>query len=319
MNTQAWSFAVNPFLAATNGSYANTHRINNFHLAALNTAQANDSFFATMYNGYKPLHDAFETAYANFLAQGGTQQGSGMGLTSLLSETTAKINHWDAVVQTVYAKGSSQYIALFPNGHTPFMQGTQENRIINIKALGIAMSNDAALSIIKTEVDSFYADLNAAFILKNNEQNKTGIHSAACDAARTALCIQEYANLGEIMAKFYQTPEAVAAFFDLMNIRSHQQTDFTHLVKPVHLYTIAKRTLAATDQIRISNTGNIPLRFYAANSKDEAIGVSPFLEVAGGTNNDYAASLLGDITNNHFIIVYNPDSVQTGSFVFDLL
>jgi len=26
--------------------------------------------------------------------------------------------------------------------------------------------------------------------------------------------------------------------------------------------------------------------------------------VAAGANNDYAASLLGDITNNHFITVY---------------
>src|SRR5436853_492955 len=138
MNTQPWSFAVNPFLTATNGSYANTQRLNHFHLAALNTAQPSDVFFANMYNTYKPLHD----------------------------------------------------------------------------------------------------DLNDAFILKNNEQNKTGIHSAACDAARTALCIQEYMNLGSLMTKFYQTPDAVATYFDLMNIRTHQQTDFTHLVKPVHVFTI---------------------------------------------------------------------------------
>ncbi len=318
MNSQPWSFAVNPFLTATNSSYANTQRINHFHLAALNTAQANDTFFATMYNNYKPLHDAFEADYANFLAQSGTQQGSGLGLTALLSETTTKINHWDALVQAVYAKGSSQYIALFPNGHTPFMHGTQESRINSVKALSIAIGNDAELSEVKTEADAFYTDLNAAFIIKTNEQNKTGIHSAACDADRTALCQQQYMNLGKLIAKFSQTPDAVASYFDLVNIRTHKQTDFTHLVKPVHVLTIAKRTLAATDQIRINNTDNVPLHFYVANTKDEAIGAT-FIVVAPGANQDYAASLLGDVINNLFITVYNPDTMQTGSFVLDVL
>jgi hypothetical protein len=76
--------------------------------------------------------------------------------------------------------------------------------------------------------------------------------------------------------------------------------------------------LAVTDQIRINNTGPATLRFYAGNAKDAAIGIT-FIEVAPGANNDYAASLLGDVTNNHFITVYNIDALQTGSFVLDLL
>jgi hypothetical protein len=62
----------------------------------------------------------------------------------------------------------------------------------------------------------------------------------------------------------------------------------------------------------------VAIRFYAALKKDSAIG-NTFLEVAAGTIGEYAASLLGDVVNNHFIRCTNPDLVQGGSFVLELL
>jgi hypothetical protein len=318
MNTKPWSFSVNPFLAATDGSYANTQRISHFHLAALFNAQTNDVYFVPFYTTYKIKSDAYDLVYTNFLAQGNTQQGSVESVTVLLGQGTAKVNHWDALVQAVYAKGSAQYLILFPNGHTSFMQGSQESRINTFKTLSTNIGTDAALSAVKAEVDAYYVDLMDAFTHKSNNKYKTGVHSDGCDAARVDLCEQQYLNLGSFIAKFFQTPDVVAAFFDLVNIRSSSQTDFTRLVKPLSVFTIVKRTLAPTDQIRINNTGPAILRFFVGNVKDAAIGIT-FIEVAPGANNDYAASLLGDVTNNHFIIVYNVDAIQTGSFVLDLL
>ncbi len=60
------------------------------------------------------------------------------------------------------------------------------------------------------------------------------------------------------------------------------------------------------------------MRFYVANTKNEAIGTN-FIEVAAGADQDYPTSNLGDILNNHFITVNNQDAVQTGSFVLELL
>jgi hypothetical protein len=318
MNTQPWSFATNPFLKATDGSYANTQRISHFHLAALFNAKTNDVYFAPFYTTYKLKSDAFDLVYTNFLAQGNTQQGSVESVTALLGEGTAKINRWDALIQAVYAIGSAPYLILFPNGHNPFTHGTQESRINTVKTLSTNIGTDAALSIVKAEVDTYYANLMDAFTNKSNNKYKTGVHSDSCDIARIDLCEQQFMNLGSFISKFYQTPDAVATFFDLMNIRSSSQTDFTRLVKPISVFTIVKRTLAVTDQIRINNTGPATLRFYAGNAKDTAIGNS-FIEVTPGANHTYAASVLGDVINNHFITVYNVDAIQTGSFVLDLL
>jgi hypothetical protein len=52
--------------------------------------------------------------------------------------------------------------------------------------------------------------------------------------------------------------------------------------------------------------------------KDATIG-TVFIEVVGGANTKNAASLLGDVANNPFIIFFNPDVVQAGSFVLSLL
>jgi hypothetical protein len=328
--TKKWAFIVNPFLTATDSSYANTQRISNFHLSALFTASQTDNFYLGLYNTYKPLHDTFETNYTTWLSQGGTQQGSGITLQQLLDETTTKINSYDATIQGVYPKATNSYKALLPHGHSAFTEGSQLNRINTVNALSTsivtAITNDATLTVDNKQILSnlnllviaFYNDLKAAFDAKNNQKNTTKVHSDTCENSRIALCIQQYINLGTLIAKYAATPDSIATYFDLINIRSYSQTDFTHQVKSQHVYTITKHTMAATDQIRINNTGNVPLRFYAANSKDVAIG-TVFIEVAAGANADYVAALLGDVANNHFIIVYNPDAVQTGSFVLGLL
>ncbi len=342
MKTTVWSHVTNPFLTATENSFANTKRISIFHLAKLYNASLTDPYFTALYNAYFIIHEIFEKSYAGFLAQSLSQQGSALALTNLFTKSTANINKWDAAIQTVFPKGCDGYKALLAHGHDPFTHGSQFGRINAVKILrdlldfnnaagysqpvclsasllaGLTPDKLAVLAAVYNETDAYYIKLKKAFDNKNDAQFKTGNYSKDAETARIDICNEQFKNLGTLITKYYLKPELAADFFDLENIRTHSQTTFTHLVKPVSVHTIAQRTLAATDLIRINNTGPSVLRFYTSQSKDRAIG-TVFIEAAPGTNMDYPASLLGDVTNNHFITVYNSDAVQTGSFVFDLL
>jgi hypothetical protein len=325
MKTVTWNVASNLFLTAIRGSYINAKKMSNFYRAKL-SANNSDPDIAQLENNFTSFDTTMDDTYSSFISQGGNQSGASETFSQKLGEITANVNLWDSSAQLIYAKGTGQYLALFPNGHTAFLQGSQIDRITAVKALSLSLGtvaandtvNAAALTTLQGKVDIYYIALKAAYDDKNDGKNISSIQSDVCYDASVAVCEQMYIGMGTLMIKYYKTPEVIGGYFDEATIRGHQQTDFTHLVKPAHVFTIAQRTLAATDQIRINNTGNVPLRFYTGNTKDTAIGIT-FIEVAPGANNDYAASLLGDVANNHFITVYNPDGIQTGSFVLDLL
>jgi hypothetical protein len=320
-----WSIAINPFLAAIKGSYVTAKRISNFLTGKL-SANSADPDIAQLYNDYLPTDTAMNTTYTNFIAQGGTQSGASEGFNQKLSEITAQANLWDAMIQPIYAKNSASYIALLPHGHAPFLHGAQLSKLTAVEALSkslfIASTNDSsnatALNTIKATVDTYYAELKTAFDNKNEGKNISSLQSDACFDASIAVCEQQFKIYGLLAAKYYKTPELIAGYFDEANIRNHQQTDFTHTIKPEHTYTIAKRTFQPSDEIRINNTGNVALRFYAAATKDAAIGTT-FIEILPSVNADYNVALLGDITNNHYLMVNNPDAIQAGSFVSSLL
>ncbi len=313
------------FLTAIRGSYVNAKKMSNFYFTQLNNNSA-DPDIALLKTNFQPFNTTMNSTYTAFIAQGGNQNGASKTFSQRLADMTPNVNFWDSSVQLIYPKGSGPYAALFPNGHTGFLQGTQIDRITAVEALSLKLGADAAadtanapaLTLLKGKVDLYYTDLEKAYNDKNDGKSISGIQSDACFDASIAVCEQMLIGLGTLTIKFYKTPGVIAGYFDEATIRSSQQTDFSHLVKLLTAFTIAKRTLAPTDQIRINNTGPVLLRFYAGNIKDAAIG-TVFIEVAPGANQTYSASALGDVTNNHFIMVYNPDVLQPGSFVLNLL
>jgi len=329
MSTTAptWNVAANSFLNAIKGSYINAKKMSNFYLGKL-TANAADPDIALLKTNFTPFDTAMNESYTSFIAQGGIQSGATETFSQKLAEITANVDLWDAAAKLIYPPNtaSGQYTTLFPNGHAPFQTGSQIDRITAVKALSLALGiaiagdtlNAAALTTLKGKVDDYYTDLKDAYDAKNEGKNISGLQSDACFDAAVAVCEQMYIGLGTLMIKFYKTPDIIGGYFDEATIRGHKQTDFTHTLKHGQAYTIAERTLSAADQIRINNTGPVPLRFYMAQIKDAAIGTT-FIEVPAGANTNYTASALGDIANNHFIMAVNPDTVQAGSFVLNLL
>ncbi len=325
--TPAWTIASNIFLTAIKGSYINAQKMSNFFMSKLN-ANAADPDILLIKTDMLPFDTAMNTTYTAFIAQGGIQNGASETFATKLAEITANVGQWDSAAKLIYppATAGGPYMTLFPNGHAPYQTGAQINRLNAVSALMLALTtaatadpaNATALLALKATVNSYYVDLKKAFDEKNDGKNISSIQSDACFDASVAVAEQMYIGLAKLMIKFYKTPEVIGGYFDEATIRKHTQTDFSHIVKHGQTYTIAQRTLAATNQIRINNTGSVLLRFYLANVKDAAIGTA-FVEVAPGANTTYTAAQLGDFANNHFIMVVNPDTLQSGSFALNLL
>ena len=99
--------------------------------------------------------------------------------------------------------------------------------------VGLTATQLAALTAIYNQVATYYTNLKGAYENKNNAQLDTGNHSADAETARINICNSQFQTLGTLIAKYYLQPTQAGDYFDLANIRTHSQTDFSHLVKPV--------------------------------------------------------------------------------------
>src|SRR5665213_341642 len=147
MKTVTWSVANNLFLTAIRGSYINAQKMSNFYFAKL-SANNSDPDIALLKANYQPFDTTMNSTYTAFLSQGGMQTGSSEGFSQRLAEITANANLWDSSAQLIYTKGSAPYLALFPNGHYPFLHGAQIDRINAIKALSLSLGLSAANDIV---------------------------------------------------------------------------------------------------------------------------------------------------------------------------
>lgn len=228
-----------------------------------------------------------------------------------------KIQDWDIAIQAKYKLSTPQYKKLLPYRRGPFQNGTKANRIQAVLNLSNAIGTDATLASAKTEVDSFYAMLKTAQSGKNVSLRTTESSSALLEAARVAMCIAQYANLGALIKKYAATPQLIEKFFDLANIRSSHQAIFTGHVEAGQVYTIVKHTFGAADQVSLKNPGRATLKFYLAKVKDAQPGTLSVTLITTGQET-VLASTLGDLTNT-YLVVLNTDATQTGQFEIEIL
>jgi hypothetical protein len=313
---KTWPFMQNPFLNATENSFHNAMGISTHHDNALSSVKA-DPFFLGLYNGFHPLHLNFKTAYDIWITQGGAQQSETLNITQLLNLLAySKIRPWDIQIQMKYPPNTPAYKNLLPNHRKPFQHGTQSDRIHALYALSKALSNDEALAPVKTEVDTFYAQIDAAYNKQKESKTLTKNKSSELEAARVAMCIGQYADLGDLIKKYAATPEKMEPFFDLMAIRQSKQVLFTGQLKAGEVYTIVKHTFGLSDQVMLINSGVTELKFYLASAKNMKPGTT-FITLASGEQT-VLASALGKLTDT-YLTVNNTDSIHEGSFGIELV
>jgi hypothetical protein len=311
-----WIFLVNVFANATSNSFRMALRISLYHYNALK-ANVADAFIAALYGSYKSIHQNFVDTYNAWRVQLGQQQGATKTLDALLAElTSVKISKWKAVVVGIYGKDSAMVESLFPQQSKPFNSGSQSERLEAVSQLILAIGGNLDLAALKTEVEAFYTTLNDAFEAQKGAKLKVDNWSDAVEAARLQMCQAQYANLGAMMQQYAATPLLSGNYFDQKAIRSGTQILFMGLVKTLSVKTIVQRTLQATDMLLLENDGNTELRFYLANEKDAALGAT-FITLAAHSKLEVKAEELGNVSTQHYLLVYNPDALLKGEFTVE--
>lgn len=304
-----WIFLQNPFNTVTIDNYTLAVSISTFHLAALKSA-SDDAFFNGLYMVYKPVHDAFNTAYNNWKSEGELKQGQTLNLAQLLVQLRRiKIKQWDIAIQNTYEQSSPKYKALLPRRRVPFHKGKQLSRIDAIKTLALNIGSDAALASVKADIEAFFTQLHKAYDEQKGKKARTKTSSSDVETARITMCNLQYSNLGLLMSHFAAMPGRAAAFFDLKNIREVHQTLFKRQVAAGSVSFVVKHTFEEGGRIALKNTGNTELVFYRSQTKKAArpatvVIVPPLSELV------VEAIQLGSLDHT-YLNVFNSD-VATG-------
>lgn len=315
-NHRSWIFTENPFLNATDNSFRLAIRISSTHLAALKKF-AGDPFFNALIAFYEPLDLDLNRIYNAWKDAGGEQQGSTLNLNQLLRLLMGtKIRQWDIGIQNIYGVDTQRYKALLPHRRTPFQTGSQTDRRATVQTLSDAIGDDAALALVKADVNAFYTLLSNALSAQKGDIHGGSLLSKEVEMVRVAMCTGQYANLGALMQHYAETPDMVASFFDMV-IRSGAQVLFTGDDKPQEHKNIFKHTFSATDMVRLENDGVTEQYFYLAANKTAAHNGSVVI-VPPGQKETIPASQLGDVVANTFLNVFNPDAINKGEWTVEI-
>lgn len=306
---RAWIYFQNPFLTVAAKSFKRAVKISTYHDSALHAAQG-DPFFAAMYAYYHPFHLALLAAYNQWKTSGGTHKGATLTVEQLLALLSpTKINRWDALVQAVFAKGTGDYLAVFPNGHQPFQTGERDERVNAVEQLSKAMEVYPSLSSVKSEVDAFYTQLNDARTTQLGNLGDTAHYSDNADEKIRKAMIAMYADLGLSINKNPETPTTLEPLFDLETVRNHEQVIFTGTLTDHETEVIAEHTFADDDELRLENKGDTIIRFYLANIPEDGPGANPVIELAAHHKQVVKATDFGSLAN-HFLKVENTGTAE---------
>jgi len=313
-----WIYLINPVLTATLGSNALGIRISNTHDAKL-FAGISDPFIAGLYATYHVVHIVYTKAYNWHKSRESVQQGLTSDFMALLKKLGfEKINLWDSSIATVYPKGSAKYKSLLANGHAPFQNGSQQERISAATSLSLSIGADPSLAAVKTDIDTFVTELEDADTAQKGAFMEVEKASNDLETARVAMAEEQYGNLGAMIKEYKKTPIKAAVYFDLKAIRKFKQIFFQNHVNKKSSRFIVERTVDDAAQATFSNIGDTVLRFYLSDKKTGEIGTT-FLELAPNTDKTIFLSTLGDLSMLHFFMVQNLDTINKGEFTLEFL
>jgi hypothetical protein len=311
-----WRFLINSFLVVTLGSYRAMSLIANFTLNALNLPL--NTLIYAQYTRLHPFVTDYAIKYAAWVASLGTEESSTLAVVNgykLLGNTWIII--WDNQIQVLYNTKSTVYKALLKNRRKPFQTGSQEDKLINLKAFALLLVGVAGLSAVLADVNAKIAILQA--LVDNHATVKSGTKtaSAGVETSRVTLGQQLYGVLGQLMDIFNATPGSIGAFFNLTAIRKLEQSMWNRVIKAATTAYIFTRTLLPTDQLKLMNLNLATLRFAFVATKNGVI-TTVYVEVPPLSSVIVDRSTMGSMANT-FCVVQNMDATTNGKYMIVLV
>ncbi len=295
MATRLWKFLINTFFSQTVDSMKTALSLAQDHLAKL-TANAGDPDIAAIKTDYLPVHTAFITALNQLNSKLGLYHGKTQTFEEMLQELSSeKINEWRGQVFAIFPEGTPNATAIFPRDRQPFQQDTYDERVEAVETLSITLATYIAkptLVALAVVVDAYYITLSGARALQQTDEGSVDTLRTNLKAAHKLMCDGMYKDLGLLMAKYYQTPERVADFYDLTLIRDTGE-DAPVVVEGtintgqvINVSALLPDNLNVNDDtvIRLINKSAVPvsLEFYSANGPADLPPAGPQFTVAGG-------------------------------------
>ena len=312
-----WSYFQNPFINATVRNFKKALHISTFTDARLQT-KGDDVFYAPLYAMYHPLHVNLLNAYNTWKFQGGVQKGATLTFDQLLQLLSpSKVNAWDLAVMNVYAKGSPEYLIIFPQGHKPFQKGDKQQRVNAVKQLMTALTGKVPLATTLDDVTAFYNQLLDASTAQQGEMGNTGANSDLVMTAMTIALTAMYTILGKCLAEFSSDPTVCEYIFDLATIRDHEQLVYTGTLDPQENHNVLEHAFVSTDQPTLGNTGSTVIQYFLAATANAPLNGSPVIAVNPDERKIIFASELGNLSNR-FLHVINTSPNAEGHFKLEL-
>ena len=216
---ETWHYLENQFDNVTKGSRKQMQVITNDHNSRL-VAQSGDVDIDGLIARYGPVHQDFLNKYSSWMNADAFHQSTTVGVNKLLNELSGtKIRQWDSAITIQYDVGTEEYMHLLPNRRTPFQTGGMDQRISEVKSLATRLNTYAPLATLQGQVNTFHGLIKGA---RDNQQQKEQLVESTAnqiETARVVLAIMLYRNLGVLMDKYGLTPEVIATFWELKNLR----------------------------------------------------------------------------------------------------
>ncbi len=234
MENNTWKFIENPFLSATADSRRKMDRIVEDHDAKLDAASTEPGAnpeLAVLFTAWGPKKTEWDTAYDAWRNARAGYKGGTVTVENLLNqlhtkpglEEDSKIENWDNRIRAVAPRGSALYTTLLPQGRAPFSGGTRDGMINEVKLLGqrlAAQTTKPELVALGTEVSAFHTQLDNARTGQQGQEGDVTLDASEIEEARKMMARVLYGNCGMLMFLFQDTPEALAGFFALDELRS---------------------------------------------------------------------------------------------------
>jgi len=312
-----WIYFQNPFINATVRNFKKGLRLSTFTDSRLQ-AKGDDAFYGPLYAMYHPLHVNFLDAYNVWKSQSGVQKGATLTFDQLLQLLSpSKINAWDLAVMNVYAKGSPEYVTIFPQGHKPFQRGEKQQRVNAVKQLKTALTGKVPLASTLDDITAFYNQLLDAATAQQGQMGNTGSTSDVVMTAMTTALTAMYSMLGKCLAEFPADPTVCEYIFDLESIRNHEQLIYTGTLDPSENHNVLEHAFVSTDQPTLGNTGTTVIQYFLAATPNAPLNGSPVIAVNPDERKTISASELGDLSNR-FLHVINTSTNAEGHFKLEL-
>lgn len=264
-----WSYLQNQFWNVVKRNFKKGLIINNFHIAALQSAKAanpSDADIDKMLNRYNPLSIAVNNSYSTWKNLGGIQEANTLNVEQLIATLPERLNKWMPPIETKFAKNTPQFKAIFPNGRSGITRGGIDDKVVAVKNLSQSLKGDTDLAATKTLVDAFVGLLDAARGTQLGSKSSNNKGSESVGLALENAMLMQYRNLGLLMDKYADKPDTIASFFDLNTIRESTQTSFTGTLDPSENEAVLIHTFMAGDELRLKIIGNAAANFYLSNA-----------------------------------------------------